>query len=176
MRKQQERRGEINVDKRVEVFIREIYEKSELPLPTIDCSVNRHVDVVQSKIEKVSDYLGLKTHYIPYPSELNNLDGRWRFFLNQLRNPFNLWQEFGRLVGIYYEEVLNSGINNHSKVTVEELIKTDHFAYFFCVPNYLLDNMDIPPDQNKAIKIISNTFTVDNNFAANKLSLYRASK
>jgi len=156
--------------KKLEVFIRNVYNNEEQI--TIN-GMNKHTEIVQNKIQKISKNLGIETYYIPYPSELNNLDGKWRIFLNQSNNPFKMWQEFGHLVGVYYKSILISE-NLDLEVPVE-IPNQDNFAFYFCVPDFILNEINIPTDTNKAIIFISETFTVDKSFARERLSLYQTS-
>ncbi|KRG16815.1 hypothetical protein ACA29_02730 [Lederbergia galactosidilytica] len=50
---------------------------------------------IKEVIARVSKKTGLPTYFFNYPSELNNLGGEWRIFLNQNQNEEQIWQDYG---------------------------------------------------------------------------------
>lgn len=125
-----------------------------------------------NKIDNISNHLNLKTYYIPFSSEINNLDGNWRIFLNENQSKLRIWEDFGVLLGIYFQSIEKLD-KIKLETPVEVIREISPFAYNFCIPDFMLKKLTFSADEQQTIKLIARTFTVGERFAAKRLSLYR---
>lgn len=51
--------------------------------------------------------------------------------------------------------------------------QANHFSYHFCIPTFMLQNLEIPVNRNQAIYFVANTFNVTLEFAEARLDRYR---
>ncbi|UQD50774.1 hypothetical protein C0971_00885 [Bacillus methanolicus] len=122
-------------------------------------------------IYDISKQTGIKVYFFDYQSELNNLGGEWRIFLNQKQNKAKIWQDFGRQFGVYisYQLLIKGNRTDEMK----------DFFYHFCVPTFLLNELMVMPSfKNKEkekewlIGEIARVFHVEYQFAKTRLGLY----
>ncbi|MED1533916.1 ImmA/IrrE family metallo-endopeptidase [Bacillus altitudinis] len=50
--------------------------------------------------------------------------------------------------------------------------KANYFSYHFCIPTFMLKNLNLPADQNKAALLVADIFKVTCEFAKRRLGLY----
>lgn len=81
----------------------------------------------------ISKEAGIKVHFFDYSTELSNLGGDWRIFLNQKQSKQKIWQDFGQQLGVYISYQLSIEGNG-----TEEM---KDFLYHFCVPSFLLTEL-----------------------------------
>ncbi|WP_186303729.1 ImmA/IrrE family metallo-endopeptidase [Bacillus pumilus] len=112
-------------------------------------------------------YVNDTSHYV----EVNNL---YTIFLNKNLSKEEQWQDFAH--------ELCHIVRQSSKFTNYHLTKTlwniyqerqaNYFAYHFCIPTFMLKNLDLPKDPELAILKVSNIFKVTPEFATHRLNLY----
>ncbi|KRG13869.1 hypothetical protein ACA30_13075 [Virgibacillus soli] len=125
---------------------------------------------IKEVIARVSKKTGLPTYFFNYPSELNNLGGEWRIFLNQNQNEEQIWQDYGKKIGVYicYHLFLDGKATDELK----------DFFYYFCVPQFLLEQVPLSEykhDEEFFTKEIARIFHVDYKFAESRIRLICAS-
>ncbi|MEB6549299.1 hypothetical protein MXL46_09350 [Heyndrickxia sporothermodurans] len=124
---------------------------------------------VENVINEVSERLGIQTLFYDYPTELNNLGGEWRIFLNRKQSKNDMWQDFGKSMAVYtnYQYFLEG------KAT-SELI---NFPFYFCVPKFLMNQLAKSAQhmtREQIIHEISQVFHVKYEFAEMRLKLHCA--
>ncbi|MBM7715989.1 hypothetical protein JOC94_003000 [Bacillus thermophilus] len=146
-------------------FIKNIYS---------DINIHRWEQLKDASVEEVildiSEKLGLHIHFYNYPTELNNLGGEWRIYLNQEQSKHDLWQDFGRSMAVYacYQMFLEG------KATRE----LHNFHLYFCVPKFLMNQLSLCAQtmtREEIIHEISRVFHVEYDFAELRLQLHCAS-
>lgn len=126
-------------------------------------------------IENISDLLDIKTYYFDESSEANNLGGSYRIFLNETQTKQKIWQDFGHELA----HILAHGgcqLSMHEPFRAYQEWQAEQFAYHFCVPTFMLNQMKLPQLRCEAIGVIINTFNVEPNFAAERLEKWLQSK
>ncbi|MFZ7947143.1 MULTISPECIES: hypothetical protein [Bacillaceae] len=125
---------------------------------------------VRRMIAEISDELGLPVHFYGHPSELNNMGGTWRVFLNENQCDEKLWQDFGKVVGIYVcHQLFLEGKAVHQLCD---------FPYYFCVPSFLLRQLPLvekTEDKQWITGEITRIFHVESSFAETRIQLFCAS-
>ncbi|MEK5069574.1 ImmA/IrrE family metallo-endopeptidase [Sporosarcina sp. FSL K6-1508] len=126
-------------------------------------------------IENIADLLGIKTYYFDESSEANNLGGVYRIFLNENQTKQEVWQDFGHeLAHILGHEGYQ--LSMHEPFRAYQEWQAEHFAYHFCVPTFLLNQMSLPQLRCEAVGVIINTFNVEPDFATERLEKWLQSK
>lgn len=125
---------------------------------------------VERVIQEVSEKLGIQTLFYDYPTELNNLGGEWRIFLNRGQSEKDVWEDFGKSMSVYaYYQYFLEG-----KATYELI----NFHYYFCVPKFLMNQLSKNAQhmtREQIIQEISRVFHVKYEFAEMRLNLHCAS-
>lgn len=112
-------------------------------------------------------YVNDTSHYV----EINNL---YTIFLNKNLSKEEQWQDFAH--------ELCHIVRQSSKFTNFHLTKTlwniyqerqaNYFAYHFCIPTFMLIDLDLPKRPELAVLKVSNIFNVTPEFANHRLNLY----
>ena len=119
-------------------------------------------------IALISEKFEISTYYFDEASEANNLGGKYRIFLNENQSPQKIWQDFGHELG----HILRH--DGHQQFMIElfrdyQEWQAIQFAYHFCIPTFMLNELDLPQLRCEAVWLIANTFNVELNFAAERL-------
>lgn len=147
-------------------IIKRIY--SDVKIQRLEHWVERSITDI---ILDISKEAGIKVHFFDYSTELNNLGGEWRIFLNQKQSKEKIWQDFGQQLGTYisYQLLLEGNRNEKMK----------DFFYHFCVPTFLLNElMAMLSFKSKEKEVqwligeIARVFHVEYQFAKTRLDLY----
>ena len=143
----------------LEDYIQELYFEWNIKVPE---QLNKYVIADQSN---VGIYLTSST------SEAFSWDGRYYIFINRDLDNQQRWQDFGHEL---CHVLRHSGNQRHMSSLFRELQEwqADNFMYHFCVPTFMLRKIHLPHDQFEAIRLISETFNVEYNFAIKRLEMY----
>ena len=119
-------------------------------------------------IELVSSKLNIRVHYFDESSESNNLGGIYRVFLNENQTNEEIWQDFAHELGhILRHEGYQLSMADSFREYQEW--QADNFAYHFCAPSFLIDQMCLPKHRCEAIGLLARTFNVTTDFASVRL-------
>lgn len=119
-------------------------------------------------IEDFSTMLNIKTYYYDESSEANNIGGVYRIFLNENQSKQVIWKDFAHELA----HVLNHEgyqLSMHSPFREYQEWQAELFAYHFCIPTFLLNQMILPSLQCEAVGLVANTFNVRPTFAQQRL-------
>ncbi len=72
---------------------------------------------------------------------------------------------------ILHHAGIQTNLNNSFRLMQE--YKANNFALHFCIPTFILHNIELPSTSNEAIELIADTFGVTHQFAAKRLAKYR---
>lgn len=142
----------------MEIFIKNLYQSIEL------------IEPHQLTISFISKALGIKVHYWEFASAIAERRGKYIVFTNNTVNDQQQWQDFGYGMKHYF---FNNNIYIHlvERILAYKEIKADYFAYHFCVPSFMLD------DLNKlTVYEVKRKFNVESDFALKRLIMYQGKK
>ncbi|PID13808.1 MULTISPECIES: ImmA/IrrE family metallo-endopeptidase [unclassified Sporosarcina] len=130
-----------------------------------------HMDL----IEDISNMFKIKTYYFDESSEANNMGGIYRIFLNKNQSKQAIWQDFAHeLAHILGHEGYQCSMHNPFREYQEW--QAEQFAYHFCIPTFLLNQMNLPQLQCEAIGLIASIFNTDPIFASERLDKWLRSR
>ncbi|MCM3711005.1 ImmA/IrrE family metallo-endopeptidase [Sporosarcina luteola] len=126
-------------------------------------------------IAMISEKFDISTYYFDEASEANNLGGKYRIFLNENQSPQKIWQDFGHELG---HILIHEG---HQQSMVESFRiyqewQAEKFAYHFCIPTFMLNELAMPKHKCEAIGLISRLFNVEPHFADTRLDKWLRSR
>ncbi|MBD7944753.1 ImmA/IrrE family metallo-endopeptidase [Psychrobacillus sp. Sa2BUA9] len=121
----------------------------------------------QLDMESIAARLGTTLIYLPYGSmTVGNA-----ILIDIRLSPTAQWQEFGHeLCHVEWHDG-NQRVLPSSFLEYQEW-KASNFAYHACVPTFMLDRMNLPSSEVKAIFVVQETFNVDYEFAKKRLNQY----
>lgn len=126
-------------------------------------------------IKEVSNLLKINLYYYDEISEANTLGGEYNIFLNENQSKQKIWQDFGHELGhILNHEGVQREMNPMFRSYQEwQAIK---FAHHFCVPTFMLEQLEFPRTEQEATGLVSELFHVENDFAKKRLEYWKSGK
>ncbi|GAB4074758.1 hypothetical protein GCM10028778_22610 [Barrientosiimonas marina] len=115
----------------------------------------------QMSIKRIANSLGINIHYGCVNFIIDN-DIVIRETTKQRE-----WQLFGHELGHYLRHAGNQYVMCYLFRDLQEY-QADHFAYHFCVPTFMLDNV-----QPLTVHDVVNLFCVEYQFARQRLDMYQ---
>jgi len=144
----------------VEEEVISIYHSLNIFHPTQIC----HDDL----IEIISTRFNIKVYYFDETSEANNLGDIFRIFLNEHQTKQKIWQDFAHeLAHILGHEGYQWCMHNPFREYQE--LQAEQFAYHFCIPTFMLNNLELPQLRCEAVGLIATVFNVEHTFANERL-------
>lgn len=121
----------------------------------------------QLDIEVTASRLGFSVHYI----DERPMFVAGRIFLDIRSTSAQRWQEFGHEL---CHALLHEGDQALATAMQREYQenKADNFAQHFCIPSFMLNNMNLPAYEPEAVWLIMETFGVERWFAEKRLQQY----
>ncbi|WP_406945717.1 ImmA/IrrE family metallo-endopeptidase [Halobacillus sp. SY10] len=125
----------------------------------------------QLDIELIARNLDIDLEYWEKPSEAMVIEKKGYIFLNNALSKNEQKLDFGH-------ELAHVLMDCGQQYGMPELFreyqewKADAFAFHFCVPTFMLEEMDIPFDIYKATRLIQKTFKVTAEVAVKRLKQY----
>lgn len=113
-------------------------------------------------IQTISSLLNLKVIYGDVSLRYNN------YIVLKKASPEKEWQTFGHEIGHVLMHVGNQLYMPPPFREYQEW-KANIFMYHFCVPTFMLDQIDLPINQYEAVSLIAHTFNVEYEFARKRL-------
>jgi len=137
-----------------ERYVRKLYKSMSL--------VHPH----QLTIEEVSKKLRIKIRYWDFPSEAVNTKGKYFIILNKSLNERERWQDFGHEITHILIHVGRQDWMHQLFIDLQEY-QANYFAYHFCVPTFMLDDL-----KEVSICVIMDKFNVEEEFATRRFEMY----
>jgi hypothetical protein len=122
-------------------------------------------------MEVIAASLGITLHTHPINSQLLTFRGKTRININSLQSEQEMWEDFGHELCHYLTQHGNQTIMPELFLKFQEQ-KADHFSLHFCVPTFMLDQIELPAERTRAILLIEQTFNVTTPFAKKRLERY----
>lgn len=136
----------------------------------LKCKVKKLSELSEGGIiQLISKELNINTYYFEDFSEANNLCDQYNIFLNKNQSEQKTWQDFGLYLGYILlqkqsdENCVILSINRHKKLAKK-------FMYHFCMPDFMMKNLNIPLINETTIKQLSVLFNVEYDFAKKRLT------
>lgn len=119
----------------------------------------------------ISSRLGTSLVFLPYKS----MTIQDAILIDSRLSDYQQWQEFGHeLCHVRWHEG-NQRVMAKSYLSYQE-VKADNFAQHACIPSFMLERMDLPRHEKKAIWLLQETFKVEFDFAKKRLEQYNKNK
>lgn len=120
------------------------------------------------EIELVAARMGITVEYIPGPSKVVEIGSHPIIMLNKTLSPSLQWQEFAHEIAHILRHSGNQYLLPDNFRMLQEW-QASHFALYFCIPGFMLDNIDLPYSKQEAILKVMKIFHVTPRFAAARL-------
>lgn len=129
------------------------------------------MDPTQLSAENITGLIGMELREWNFPSELVDYKGKCKVFINENLNRPQRWQDFGHEMKHYFYDggsqvYLTESFKNYQEV------KADYFAYHFCVPTFMLQQLQL---KEVTAHDIARIFNVEFDFALRRLEMYKSS-
>lgn len=118
-----------------------------------------HIDM-----QLIAKELDIWIHFEDTHSMMLKRDGMYSIVLNQKKSPEEQWQDFAHEL---CHVLKHTGNHFHMNKLFRELqeFQANHFMYHFCVPTFMLLNMELPQRRSHAVILIAAAFRVTASFA-----------
>lgn len=119
----------------------------------------------------IGNKLNIGIYLVSGESEAFCSNERNYIFLNRNLNHIERWQDFGHEL---CHVLRHSGHQGKISPMFRELQEwqADNFMYHFCVPTFMLLRIRLPPEKQRAVSLIAETFQVEYQFAEKRLNRY----
>lgn len=119
-------------------------------------------------IELIAARMGIVVDYIPDTSKGIEMGSHSIILLNDSLSPSLQWQEFAHEVAHLLRHSGNQYILPYDFRMLQEW-QASHFALYFCIPGFMLQNIELPYHKQEAILKVVDIFHVTPAFAAARL-------
>ncbi|MCK0470408.1 ImmA/IrrE family metallo-endopeptidase [Halalkalibacter sp. APA_J-10(15)] len=122
-------------------------------------------------MDEIALILGISLHFQAFNSQLVTFRGKTSININSEQSPQEMWEDFGHELCHY---LIQYGKQTHMAELFLKFqeYKADHFALHFCVPTFMLEQVELPAERNQAIALIAAKFNVTIPFAKKRLERY----
>lgn len=121
----------------------------------------------QLSIDRVSVFLDIDIIYWEYSSTIANHKNNYKVFINEKLDHRQQWQDFGHEMAHFCWHGGSSRYLLQMYLDYQEH-KADYFSYHFCVPTFMLQEID-----GVTVQAIMNLFNVEFDFALRRLEMYK---
>lgn len=126
-------------------------------------------DPKQLSAKNIAALIGMELREWEFSSELVDYKGKYKVFINENLNRPQKWQDFGHEMKHYfYDGGSQAHLTDLFKCYQEK--KADYFAYHFCVPTFMLQQL-----KEVTAHDIARIFNVEFDFALRRLDMYKSS-
>lgn len=115
----------------------------------------------------IAEKLDLEVHFWNFGSAIAQFNGIHKMFINKRLSEQQQWQDFGHEMYHYFFDDTKYDVLKESYAEYGES-KADYFAYHFCVPTFMLDNL-----KEVSVYDVMELFNVEFDFALKRLEMYR---
>lgn len=140
---------------RTELYIESLYRRINIYRP------------YQLTINGIIQHLNLSVIYWKFASEITFYDNTYKVFINESLSAQQQWQDFGHEMYHYCHDHFVYDRLHESYADYGES-KADYFAYHFCVPTFMLMQLE-----EVSVYVIANKFNVEYDFALRRLEMYQ---
>src|SRR5690625_2178348 len=116
--------------------------------------------------ENISNQLSVEVLFWDRSSAVSELNGIYKVFINENLSEQGQWQDFGHEMSHYFGDGSRSVLRENYVDYCES--KADYFAYHFCVPTFMLLNLE-----EVTVYDVMDLFNVEFNFAYRRLEMYK---
>lgn len=144
----------------IEAFVFSIYHSLHISQPSQVSS-----DIL---IERTSSKYNIRVYYFDESSEANNLNGFHCIFLNEEQPKQKIWYDFA--IGLAH--ILGHMRDQNDlqiSFPISQEWQAEEFASHFCIPSFMLNNLDLPELKYEAVVLIAALFNVEYTFAEARL-------
>ncbi|MEC3613218.1 ImmA/IrrE family metallo-endopeptidase [Bacillus velezensis] len=147
----------------LEEYVKNLYCRMGMTAPL-------HIDM-----QMIAKELDIWIHFEDTHSMMLKRDGMYSIVLNQKKSPEEQWQDFAHEL---CHVLKHTGNHFHMNKLFRELqeFQANHFMYHFCVPTFMLLNMELPQRRSHAVILIAAAFRVTASFAEKRLELFERRK
>ncbi|MGM0948884.1 MAG: ImmA/IrrE family metallo-endopeptidase [Bacillota bacterium] len=147
----------------LEEYVKNIYSRLGVTSP-------HHIDML-----KIAKDLDIWVHFEDMGSMMVKYDGMYSIVLNQRKSPEEQWEDFGHEL---CHVLKHAGNHFHMNKLFRELqeFQANQFMYHFCVPTFMLLQMELPQWRSQALATIAAVFRVTKEFAEKRLEMFERRK
>lgn len=144
----------------LEDYIKDFYTKIGITTPTL------------LDFRVIAKRIGIKVFYWPDSSQALFTKDKPFIFLNELLSKQQQWQEFGHELS---HVLLHTGDQFYMSPLFREYQenKANNFMYHFCIPTFMLDELDLYHCTLSTVMQLQHLFNVEYEFALKRLTQYQ---
>lgn len=139
-----------------ELFIMQFYESISVICP------------YELSIMHIAEKLNMEVCFWNFGSAIAQFNGIHKMFINKRLSEQQQWQDFGHEMYHYFFDNTRYDLLKESYAEYGES-KADYFAYHFCVPTFMLDNL-----KEVSVYDVIEFFNVEFYFALRRLEMYQS--
>ncbi|OQP06811.1 hypothetical protein B1690_05720 [Geobacillus sp. 46C-IIa] len=144
----------------LEQYIRELYEHLAIRSP-------HQLDMID-----IAAKLNVWLHFADIRSTAIERNGAYSIIIDRRLSRQQQWQEFGHELGHVLRHAGNQMLLPPSLVQLQEAQATN-FASHFCVPTFMLLELDLPHTEKEIVYVLSETFGVEPLFAKRRWNRFK---
>src|SRR5690625_4714374 len=118
-------------------------------------------------MQHITEKLVIKIVYWHFTSAIAERNGKYNLFINQKLSQQQQWQDFGHEMKHFCFDRGNQNDLFSSLIYYQE-VKADYFAYHFCIPTFMLEQL-----KEVTIHEIARVFNVEFEFAVRRFDMYK---
>ncbi|UAT32603.1 ImmA/IrrE family metallo-endopeptidase [Bacillus badius] len=122
----------------------------------------------QLSIDLIASRLGIDIEYINGASKTIHIQNQPLVLINQHLTPEAQWQDFGHELGHLLQHCGNQMCLPPPFIELQEW-QANNFALHFCIPTFMMEQLEFPWRKQEVIYLLARTFTVEFSFAARRL-------
>ncbi|WP_096199480.1 ImmA/IrrE family metallo-endopeptidase [Bacillus sp. FJAT-45350] len=136
-------------------------------------SIYNHIDIRHPEninLSTIAEILKIPTYFLPLNSQVVTFNGL-RINIDSRLSPPEQWEDFGHEL-CHVLRQYGSQLNMQTDFLTYQEEKADNFALHFCVPTFMLEELELPLQRSLVIGFIAETFNVTPLFAKKRLERY----
>lgn len=147
----------------LEEYVKNVYCRLGMTSP-------QHIDML-----RIARELDIWVHFEDTGSMMVKHDGMYSIVLNQRQSAEEQWEDFAHEL---CHVLKHAGNHFHMNKLFRELqeFQANQFMYHFCVPTFMLLQMEFPQWRSHAVSMIASAFRVTKKFAERRLELFEQRK
>jgi|SRR5579875_2600970 len=140
----------------IEDYIKKLYHHLSIHVP-------EQIDIIEMAAK-----LDIQLYFEGVTSKAIGLNSENCIFIDNRLSPQQQWQDFGHEL---CHLLMHAG--NQLNLPIEFIKYQEHkaknFSYHFCIPTFILEQLELPLRETEAIEVIARTFNTENDFAKTRL-------
>jgi Zn-dependent peptidase ImmA (M78 family) len=140
----------------IEDYVKKLYQHLSINVP-------EEIDMIE-----IATQMDITLYFESISSKAIQKGKEYFIFINECISTQEQWQDFGHEL---CHILMHSGNQLHlpGEFILYQENKARNFARHFCIPTFMLDQLQLPPHENEAIEFIAKTFNVELDFAEVRL-------